>query len=348
MAFADYIEAILATPPVAPGEGLALGHSREGRVVRGFRFGGGPLRVSLIGGCHADEPVGPLLLRHLAAYLGQLPATHPLLACCDWWLVPHINPDGEARNNRWFDPAAVACDPLAYLPQVVRERPGDDIEFGFPRDDDDRGARPEPTAVHAWWRTAGGPFHVHASLHGMAIAAGPWYLIEAAWAERAAPLMRACVEATHALGYALHDVERRGEKGFHRLGRGFCTRPDSRAMQAYFRTRGDLLTAGRFRPSSMETMRRLGDDCLTLVSEMPLFLTPGVGEQLGPPDPAATAWRARLYAWGHRLGSGESPAHVATEMRQTGFAAMPLRDQMRLQWRFVTAALALRSSYPGL
>ena len=30
-----------------------------------FCFAGGPLRVSLIGGCHADEPVGPWMLRRL-------------------------------------------------------------------------------------------------------------------------------------------------------------------------------------------------------------------------------------------------------------------------------------------
>ena len=36
------------------------------------------------------------------------------------------------------------------------------------------------------------------------------------------------------LGYVLHDVERGGEKGFHRIDEGFTTRPDSRAMKAHF------------------------------------------------------------------------------------------------------------------
>ena len=52
---------------------------------------------------------------------------------------------------------------------------GDDIEFGFPRDVDDDGARPENRAAYDWWRSAGGPFAVHVTLHGMGIAAGPWY-----------------------------------------------------------------------------------------------------------------------------------------------------------------------------
>ncbi|MCB1036733.1 MAG: peptidase, partial [Acidobacteria bacterium] len=70
------------------------------------------------------------------------------------------------------------------------------------------------------------------------------------------------------MGFGLHDVDRKGEKGFHRIGPGFCTRPDSRAMAAFFIARGDAETAALFRPSSMELVRSLGGDPLTLVSEM--------------------------------------------------------------------------------
>ena len=76
------------------------------------------------------------------------------------------------------------------------------------------------------------------------------------------------------LGYRLHDVDRGGEKGFHRIDEGFTTRPDSRAMAAHFEALGDPATAALFRPSSMEYVRSLGGDPLTLVSEMPLFLVP--------------------------------------------------------------------------
>ena len=44
-----------------------------------------------------------------------------------------------------------------YLRNVVRERPGDDVEFGFPRGDDDTAARPENRAVAAFL-AAGAPF----------------------------------------------------------------------------------------------------------------------------------------------------------------------------------------------
>ena len=80
-------------------------------------------------------------------------------------------------------------------------------------------------------------------------------------------------------------------------------------------------------------------DPLTLVSEMPLFLTPGVGETLGPPDPVAAAWKARIDAWGLALDQGRPPAEAAAEAEEAGLSPMPVRDQMILQWTFVAAGL---------
>lgn len=338
---------ILAATPIGEEKGERIGTSREGRPIHALRVGSGTLRASLLAGCHADEPTGPRLLRRLAGHLRSLPASDPLLALCEWWILPHINPDGAARNAAWQPPAAEAYDPVAYLRHAVREPPGDDIEFGFPRDPDDAGARPENRAAYAWWRGADGPFHLHASLHGMAFAGGPWFLVEPAWSERCDRLIARCIAEARALGYALHDVDRRGEKGFHRLGPGFATRPDSRAMRAHFEARGDLETASRFRPSSMEAIRALGGDPLTLVSEMPLFLTPGVGERIGPPDPAAEAWRARIDGWRRALldAAGEeeeeetAARRVRREAAEAGLRPMPVRDQMTLQWTFVAAGL---------
>jgi hypothetical protein len=264
-------------------------------------------------------------------------------------VIPHINPDGARRNRSWQRDGADLYELSAYLADVVRELPGDDIEFGFPREPEDPAARPENRAALGWWKSGDGPFAMHASLHGMGFGAGPWFLIEQAWSERCGGLMARCAEATESLGYALHDVDRGGEKGFFRIARGFCTRPDSRYMRAHFMSLGDEATAGRFRPSSMEAVRALGGDPLTLVSEMPLFITPGVGEELGPPDPAAIAWRERLEAWRERLQSGpagdEERAHeaearaVEAEAGKAGLRPMPVPDQMRLQWSFISAGL---------
>ncbi len=327
-----------------------LGRSREGRILRGYRFGRGSVRVSLLAGCHADEPVGPVLLEHLGRYLASLQPDDPLLVRFEWWIVPCANPDGAHRNQRWQLPVPDAFDPVAMLADSVRELPGDDLEFGFPRDTGDREARPEGRAIHAWWREAGGAFDLHASLHGMAFGAGPWFLLEPGWLDRTRALRDACRTRTRVLGYPLHDVERQGEKGFRRIERGFSTRPDSVAMREHFVRLGDPDTAGRFRPSSMEAVRALGGDPLTLVPEVPLFLTPGVGESIGPPDPALESWKERIASWRVRLsGSGADRRAISEEMDEAGLRAMPVRDQMDLQWTFVSAGIeaVLRSRDTG-
>ena len=136
----------------------------------------------------------------------------------------------------------------------------------------------------------------------MSVAAGPYFLVERSWWPRLTEMAAALTREVEGAGYALHAVERHGEKGFHRLARGFCSRPDSRAMRRHFLDLGDPETAARFRPSSMEAVRALGGDPLTLVTEMPLFITPG-------------------------------------EAAQAGLSAMPVEDQMRFQWAFIRAGL---------
>lgn len=288
--------------------------------------------------------MGPRLLRHLVAYLSTLDPEDQLLAELEWWIVPHINPDGEGRNRVWQEAGADAYDLASYLARVVRELPGDDIEFGFPYDERDMGSRPENRCVYDWWSTAAGPFSMHVSLHGMSFAAGPWFLLDRAWVSRCQMLMARCRDRTRALGYRLHDVDRRGEKGFDRIERGFGTRPDSGAMRAFFEAREDPETAQLFRPSSMETIRSLsekqGGDALTLVSEMPLFLIPGVGERIGPPDPVAEEWKARIAAWRQALAGGEPPQRVRDEAAASGARPMPVRHQMSLQWTLITAGVA--------
>ena len=141
-------------------------------------------------------------------------------------------------------------------------------------------------------------------------------------------------------------------------------------MREHFLRLGDEESAARFRPSSMEALRYLGGDPLTLVSEMPLFITPGVGETLGPPDPAAERWKERRARWQLALSgrasakvptSGASPTRgsqtevaervdartaapadpdgIARELRESGLAPMKVADQMRLQWRLISAGL---------
>jgi len=330
-------EEIWSCEPAGEEAGVTIGRSRAGRPVRAFRLGSGPLRVSLLAGCHADEPVGPALLRRLAAHLRDLPDGDPLLTAISWWILPHLDPDGEAANAAWQRPGGTepaAYDPALYLAHVERAAPGDDVEFGFPRGEGDDGARPENRAAWAWWREAG-PFALHASLHGMATGTGPWYLVEPGWLGRAALdglLARCRASAAHA-GFPLHDVERAGEKGFHRIDRGFATRPDHVAMREHFLAAGDPATAALFRPSSMESVRALGGDPLTLVSEVPLFRVPEDGDDAG-------AWRERLRERAAALRSGGADAgRVVGALEAAGLRPVPLVEQMRLVWAFVCAGL---------
>lgn len=325
-----------------PWAGRPIGRSRRGLEIVGHTFGRGDLHVSLIGGCHSDEPVGPAMLRRLAAFLASRPADDPLLSRYTWYLVPHVNPDGEVRNAEWSGDTVPAVDHrgrkdraydlASYLRHVVRELPGDDMEFGFPRSGADEGARPENRAV-ADFLSKGAPFHLHGSFHGMGFASGPWFLIDEAWIDRTAGLRDALRRRVRAMGYRPFDVDRGGEKGFRRIDEGFTTRPDSRYMVAYFEERNDLETAARFRPSSMEYVRSLGGDPLTIVSEMPLFLRPlEEGETGRPDDPRFRSFLGRV--------AGKPAEEVRAEAERRGVRGMPIRDQMRLQLAFLNEALA--------
>ena len=86
----DVVECV--TPPPV---GEKIGSSREGRHLFGYRFGRGPRHVSLVGGCHADEPVGPSMLDRLASRLSALPDDDPLLSELSWWIV--VRPQSGAR-----------------------------------------------------------------------------------------------------------------------------------------------------------------------------------------------------------------------------------------------------------
>jgi hypothetical protein len=281
------------------------------------------------------------MLRRLAVFLAARPAEDPLLARFTWYVVPHVNPDGEARNAAWSGVTLPAVDHqgspdrvydlFLYLHRVIRELPGDDMEFGFPRNPEDSGARPENQAVAAFL-AGGAPFHLHASFHGMGVASGPWFLIEPAWIDRTAPLRDALRQGVRAMKYEPFDVDRGGEKGFRRIDEGFTTRPDSRSMVAWFEERGDFETAAKFRPSSMEYERSLGGDPFTMVSEMPLFLRPlEEGETGRPDDPRFRAFLDRVAA--------KPPEEVRAEAERSGVRGMPVRDQMRLQLAFLEEAL---------
>lgn len=344
------VEELVAGDAQQPGGGTLLGESREGQGVLGWRLGHGPLHVSLIAGCHADEPVGPETLRRLVAWLASRPSDDPLLARYTWYLVADANPDGAERNAAWAGSTVTLADSSgetdrgfdlsAYALGVVRELPGDDVEFGFPRSPEDSAARSENRAIAAFL-SDGAPLSLHGTLHGMSFAPGPWFLLEPAWIERTAELRDDLRRAVGTLGYGLLDIDRQGDKGFARIDEGFSTRPDSRAMAAHFLARNDPATAELFRPSSMEYVRALGGDPLTFVSEMPLFLMPGpaAASDAKAAFRAGTEARLELHSWLDALARQEDPEGARRAAAKRGIRPMPIRDQMRLQVELVNAGL---------
>jgi len=269
-----------------------------------------------------------------------------LLEQATFVICPHINPDGAERNKEWV---ARYPGPIeTYLQSVQRELPGDDVEFGFPLTplaalpgrvgtSAAAGPRPENVAVAAFLARHG-PYHVHASLHGMAIAEGAWFLIEASARERSQKLRDQLTQFCQGLQVPLHDWNREGEKGFHRIAPGFCTTPTSTAMREHFLAQGDAATADRFRPSSMEFVRSLGGSPLCLVSEIPLFCV----HPSAPTDAPGKRFLEARRELEHLHGGGGND--LANLKRRFGLAPMDIPRAASL----VLAMVLLASECCGL
>ncbi len=250
-----------------------IGKSREGRPIYGLVVGHGRIRVSIIAGSHADEPVGPRAAVHFACMVAQQKEywAREIAQICTLYIVPHANPDGDARNSQWQHHPG---DLHTYLLHQVRDLPGDDIEFGYPIDPQDvPRARPENLAIQEFLREPGLPYHMHASLHSMGIAEGAWFLACLDWVRfiKESDFMTRMSEAAQVAGLTLQDIDRKGEKGFYRIAPGFSTTPRSDAMKAYFININDNATADKFLPSSMEWIQSIGGNPLCIVSEIPMF-----------------------------------------------------------------------------
>lgn len=342
MPFYQDINKIVAQSIYKMPGGEVIGYSREQRAIYAYKFGSGLQNISLIAGNHADEPTGPDLLRKLVVYLAALPPTHPMLQAYSWYIVPHVNPDNERVNARWFEEGLPKgyFNLAKYLSYAHRELPGSDIEYGYPIAGKIGALRPENEAVYNFWQQAKAPFGLHASLHGMAYSYGAWFLIEKTWQNRTQHLQQTCIAKTKALGYLLHDVDRKGEKGFYRIAAGFTTRPDSEGMRQHFLGLNNPEMAAKFHPSSMESIRSLGGNCLTLVSEMPLFILPKLSNDISWPNQPLLEWYSILAKWKTLLKSKTSSEKQVNEWaKNKGIHPMPIKHQQILQWTFICAGL---------
>lgn len=306
--------------------GIVLGHSEEGRPIIGFRLGTGAKRASFLAGAHADEPVGPETLRTLVQSILRFPARHQALLE-DWTLciLPQINPDSEARNQKWIEDWPSLS---SYLIHAFREAPGRDIEFSWP----DR--RIENRSV-AKWLTENGPFHVHASLHGMGYSQGGMLLIERNWSYRTSLLQEGFESVVHAAGMDMHDHNRKGEKGFFYIAPGFTTTPEGAAMRTYFLSHGQADTAALFSDSSMEFVRSLGGDPLCVVTELPLFVV------RGPSHPGTPVTYLRFR---EAVANVIATKEYGSLMARFDVSELDLKTAIAIQLRVLSLALETISS----
>lgn len=239
-----------------------IGYSEEKKELWAFKTGNGAKKISLIAGCHSDEPVGPEMLKRLIYVLSNLNQDiKKLLSQYTFYICPHLNPDGESKNLNWITEWPSF---QAYIDNSYRELPGRDIEFGFPD------MRIENSTWTKWVKNEG-PFHCHISFHGMGYSEGPMLLIEKHWIKKTSLLQEAFKQKTRTSGYLLHDHDRKGDKGFIYIAPGFTTTPEGSAMKKHFLDQKDNNMASKFKLSSMEWIRTLGGDPLCLVTELPLF-----------------------------------------------------------------------------
>ena len=329
-----------------------IGESEEGRPIAGVTLGTGPQTVTLVAGAHADEPVGPETLR--AFVLGGLAARgwgapdgglEDLFERFTFRVVPHVNPDAEARNAAWirdFDAADPAATLAAYLRHRLREPPGRDVEFAYPD------ARRETAAATRFLFSDGAPA-LHASLHGMGFAEGALLLIDRdhLLAPATAALRDGFRAAAAAAGLGLHDHDRGGDKGFLYGGPGFTSTPRGEAMRDHFLALGDAATAGRFGLSSMETAARAAGAAgaaapLAVVTELPLFVL-GAAYRHAPGVPGLLdRWTAMQPAVAAALAAGRSLGPLVAPL---GLRVLGLEPAVRLHLR--TLDLALDAARPA-
>jgi hypothetical protein len=304
-----------------PSSARVIGRSEEGRPIHGFTLGEGSINVTLVAGNHADEPVGPETLRSLVYLLsGDEDAAAALRRRFRFFIVPHTNPDGEARNRRWTQ---LWPDLKAFLSEAERDAPGRDLEFGYP------GLRPENSVVASFMRQAA-PVSLHMSLHGMAFARGTLLLIDRTHAPHASTIRRTYASAAQSSGIGLHDENRLGDKGFFYLAPGFWTTPEGEAMRRHFTVTGQPEVARQFRQSSMEFVETLGGLPLSLVTEVPLF-------RLGEGADDETMAMARMAR--RRIAEGAPDAHVMIGRLSELTTPVSLRDAIYLQATALDAGL---------
>lgn len=319
----------------ATSEFISIGESEEGRSIYGIKIGFGQKKVSLIAGAHSDEPAGPATLRNMVLQILWNPAGFKeLIEHFTFLVIPHINPDGEAINQKWIQQFP---DYSAYAKHVMRELPGRDIEFGFPD------MRKENQAVAKALKDFG-PVHMHVSLHGMSVAEGGMLLINKSHVEKTTFIREKFATALAKAGLGLHDHDRKGEKGFHYISPGFTSTPSGKAMQEHFVEKGDEETASKFKKSSMEYVESLGNKPLCLVTELPLFLITKKEENT---DAIPTTWMKYREQFSKIRELAQSDSDLSSLIDEFGLQPVELAIASKLQLQAIHLGLEFLRNQPA-
>ena len=254
-----------------------IGHTVEGRPLHGILTSTSPLPlISIVAGAHPDEPAGPIAALNLL----QTWQACRLAAVVRLAVVPVMDIDGIVAQRAWLSPWDGAVDLQRYLAHHQRRQPGADREFGWPGAAWSHQALPECQAADHFFHQFG-PAIAHLSLHGMLAAQGAWYLLDKV-AMTDGQLWRDLRANAAANDLKLHEFRRYGDKGFRRVGLGFCTTPSGPLMRRHFLQAGDLKTAARFGYGSMDAARARAATAaapvpLCAVSEVPLLVVDAEG-----------------------------------------------------------------------
>lgn len=304
-----------------------IGPSAEGRDLFAYATGDPALPlVSIVAGAHPDEPAGPVAALELLRGWAQEPLSRRVRLA----VVPLIDIDGTVAQDAWLRPWTGAVDLARYFEHRLRRPPGEDREFAWPGAPWGGTVLPECAAA-ARFLDAQGPAIAHLSLHGMFAALGPWYLLDRR-ALTDARLWRELRTAAEALDLPLHEFHRYGDKGFRRVGRGFCTTPSGPEMRRHFLRRGEAATAAGFGYGSMDAARARSagaDQPIVAVSEFPLL-------QLPETDPATL--RREREAVEAAVAAGEFAA-AAQRLLAAGCRPVPLDDQVAGMLTMVRAVI---------
>jgi hypothetical protein len=155
-------------------EVIVAGSSANGLPIHHVRFGGGHVKVLLVGFPHPNEPIGGMTAFSL---LTLLKSRHRELINADveWHVIPCIDPDGAVLNEGWTQEPFT---PANYMRHFHRQEARDQVDTAFPIGYK-RLVFDQPTAeasVLMGLLTQIRP-DLYYSLHNAALGGGAWYCL---------------------------------------------------------------------------------------------------------------------------------------------------------------------------